>query len=333
MKLLKGFLVGGFLGIALILFMFSCEKKEDINGKFEGAWECHHEDADLKGDIEITITEDIIFSGEDRNGTSGDFWQGFFGIASTDSNQTIPYTVTVTGVWDVEDINNITLNYDMSSMNVTVGNKEVLTPNQKVIDYINNGDWSSFISAASELKSNETPTEGINAVIQKNINSYFKGLFHDVKKTKKGLVDVVIDNSMLTAKVIEDDAEELVEVTYDKIKKNTVAALFKYQVPVTVAPVKKRESAVAPAGGSAYMPNYDWLSYSEATPSDLSGKSKGELRIMRNYIYARHGYKFKSTDLQQYFSQYGWYTPLYSDVSSQLNKIEKYNVALIQRYE
>ncbi|KAB2817534.1 YARHG domain-containing protein [Phaeocystidibacter marisrubri] len=42
---------------------------------------------------------------------------------------------------------------------------------------------------------------------------------------------------------------------------------------------------------------------------DPSSYSKSELRIKRNTIYAQHGYVFSSPDLQEYFSQFGWYIP------------------------
>jgi hypothetical protein len=67
------------------------------------------------------------------------------------------------------------------------------------------------------------------------------------------------------------------------------------------------------------------------TESDLQGMSKQELRILRNEIYARHGRKFKSEDLQVYFSAQSWYQPLYDEV--QLNSIEKKNVEFIQKHE
>lgn len=57
------------------------------------------------------------------------------------------------------------------------------------------------------------------------------------------------------------------------------------------------------------------------------------LRILRNAIYARHGYIFKSQDLKRYFSQYSWYNPRYSNVESSLSSIEKKNVQYIKFLE
>ena len=37
------------------------------------------------------------------------------------------------------------------------------------------------------------------------------------------------------------------------------------------------------------------------TKSDLSGMSKSEINLAKNELYARHGRKFKSKELQEYF--------------------------------
>lgn len=78
---------------------------------------------------------------------------------------------------------------------------------------------------------------------------------------------------------------------------------------------------------------YAWLSERKATSSDLAGKSAGDLRLMRNAIFARHGYIFKDQDLQSYFSGFSWYNPVSRDVSAKLSSIEKANVEFIQRFE
>lgn len=54
---------------------------------------------------------------------------------------------------------------------------------------------------------------------------------------------------------------------------------------------------------------------------------------MRNEIFARHGYIFKTDDMRQYFNSQNWYSPMYNEVSSSLSSIEKYNVEFIKKYE
>ena len=56
---------------------------------------------------------------------------------------------------------------------------------------------------------------------------------------------------------------------------------------------------------------------------ELSSLTKKQLRIQRNLIFARYGYKFKSKDLSEYFSKFDWYNPLYNDVKKQLTENDK----------
>jgi hypothetical protein len=66
---------------------------------------------------------------------------------------------------------------------------------------------------------------------------------------------------------------------------------------------------------------------------DLLNLSKFELKIMRNEIFARHGYIFKTEEMKQYFQNQFWYKPRFSDVNDFLSKIEKVNISLIKDYE
>ena len=67
--------------------------------------------------------------------------------------------------------------------------------------------------------------------------------------------------------------------------------------------------------------------------SYLENKDEWELRIMRNEIYARHGYIFKLPELREYFMKQSWYVPVSEDVTNSLTSLEKENIELIKRYE
>ena len=70
--------------------------------------------------------------------------------------------------------------------------------------------------------------------------------------------------------------------------------------------------------------------------NDLYGLDADGCRLARNEIYARHGRKFDSEDLQKYFGAKSWYTPTYSASEFQeswLNDYEIYNRDLIVEYE
>ena len=71
----------------------------------------------------------------------------------------------------------------------------------------------------------------------------------------------------------------------------------------------------------------------QLTFNDISGLSKSNLRLLRNEIYARHGYIFNSKDLKDYFSSQNWYQARYGDVSSMLSNIELKNIELIKSVE
>lgn len=76
------------------------------------------------------------------------------------------------------------------------------------------------------------------------------------------------------------------------------------------------------------------LDSQKLTDEDLRYMSKHELRLLRNEIFARHGYIFKSRDLQEHFNSKSWYHPITtSTYDVHLNSIEQYNINLIKQYE
>jgi len=69
------------------------------------------------------------------------------------------------------------------------------------------------------------------------------------------------------------------------------------------------------------------------TESDLAGLSKSDVGLIRNEIYARKGYIFKSEPYKSYFNSQAWYNPTTSSSNLPLNATEKYNVDFILEYE
>ncbi|WP_166647336.1 YARHG domain-containing protein [Prosthecobacter fusiformis] len=66
---------------------------------------------------------------------------------------------------------------------------------------------------------------------------------------------------------------------------------------------------------------------------DVENLTQAELRLMRNEIYARHGYSFIIQDMQEHFAKVDWYMPVALDVADRLTPLEAKNAALIKRYE
>ena len=78
---------------------------------------------------------------------------------------------------------------------------------------------------------------------------------------------------------------------------------------------------------------FPYSSDTKLDPNELNKLPTELLSLARNEIYARHGWVFDDIDLQIYFNQHGWYTPLFDNDSIELNKIEEINVGMITAIE
>lgn len=66
---------------------------------------------------------------------------------------------------------------------------------------------------------------------------------------------------------------------------------------------------------------------------DVENLKKGDITIIRNTIYARHGYSFKNRPLRVFFDAQDWYIPIHTDIKSNFTDIEKKNIKLLLLYE
>lgn len=67
--------------------------------------------------------------------------------------------------------------------------------------------------------------------------------------------------------------------------------------------------------------------------SDLKNLKKLELEIIRNTIFARHGYTFKKKSFRQFFDPIDWYIPVTDNVSNKLTLLEQKNILLLNRFQ
>lgn len=89
--------------------------------------------------------------------------------------------------------------------------------------------------------------------------------------------------------------------------------------------ITNQDYMILPESGSRYL-----------TQDDLAGLDKETLRLARNEIYARHGRKFQTEDLNEYFSRQPWYQGYLSAEEFDdaiLNEYEKANLDLIKSIE
>ena len=96
----------------------------------------------------------------------------------------------------------------------------------------------------------------------------------------------------------------------------------------TTKPAKPKTSNVA------WGTEYDFLSTRYITYDDISGYDKGQIRVLKNSIYARHGRIFKDKALREYFNSQSWYRGTRSEIpAKEFNKFENANIAFLKKYE
>lgn len=69
------------------------------------------------------------------------------------------------------------------------------------------------------------------------------------------------------------------------------------------------------------------------TETDLEGLTAEEVALIRNEIYARHGYIFQNEVYREYFGEKDWYTPDPNFTVDSLNAVETANKDFLVKYE
>ncbi len=75
--------------------------------------------------------------------------------------------------------------------------------------------------------------------------------------------------------------------------------------------------------------HFRMMEFSGLEQTNLEGMSAADLRVMRNTVFALHGYTFKDADLQKHFEKQRYYYPRKSFKQSDLSKEEKAFVNMI----
>lgn len=119
---------------------------------------------------------------------------------------------------------------------------------------------------------------------------------------------------------VESSVEETEENKQD-IEGETTEELNEEEVPVEEESTESNPSYFFPSD-RVYI-----------TESDLYGKTKSEVAFMRNEIYARHGYIFKTEPYKTYFPQQDWYEPNPYFNENSFNTVEKANKNFLVKYE
>lgn len=138
-------------------------------------------------------------------------------------------------------------------------------------------------------------------------------------------IEYIEDKEKTEQEDYQQQEKEEEEVTY-------TSSLDSFQVKkINAAKMEKKKDAVNESWKDYILKDSDSRYY---TKKDLKGLSKWEVQLARNEIYARHGRKFTTDEIREYFEGKDWYSGVVEDVSdSELNKYEIANRDMIQKYE
>lgn len=127
------------------------------------------------------------------------------------------------------------------------------------------------------------------------------------------------------------------------LKKDEFAEMD-YENPVDWEEGKvKKESYKDEDGKTQYYETTAYRSASDAvykinaskeklTEKQIKNLRKLDLEILKNAIYARHGYSFKKQTYRNFFEYTDWYVPVSNNVDADLTPLEKENIALLSRF-
>lgn len=160
-----------------------------------------------------------------------------------------------------------------------------------------------------------------NGVITMKFTMYYGGRGYD------GIATVAAGNIYNKYKAVKEKISEEVLYSWDA---NTDSHGC---LEISKSSIEKCNDARSVLWDIDMYSKYKFTSERLVTESELTKYSKEDLRIMRNEIYARYGYVFKSKDLTDYFAKAGRAYARLDDVTAFLTEIEAKNVEIIKKVE
>ncbi len=113
------------------------------------------------------------------------------------------------------------------------------------------------------------------------------------------------------------------QVVMARIREQSLSAYAKRSGPPRPAPE-------APPPPDEVPGDFPEAALRDLTEDELNGLSLEDLRLMRNEIMARHGYRFSDPELAEHFKAQPWYRPVSDNVGDKLTPLEKRNIERIR---
>ena len=149
-----------------------------------------------------------------------------------------------------------------------------------------------------------------------------------VKTDENGSFTVQLPVGSYSLYVTQKDYLDNNETNNVVVKTKEITKISSIKLKQDPSVQKVTEYYILPYSNSRYL-----------TDADLDPLSEWELKLARNEIYARHGRRFKDTQLQDYFNKQSWYKGIYDpddfdkNHGSEISALEKKNAEFILKYE
>jgi len=300
--------------IISLFFIFSCNsliKNEDAKINDEVASKSEENSVEKPSTPTNSNTNLIVKSKEDLIGN----WVGWF--EPDIENNEIDETYYDTEMWGRE--NKISLCIDKIEGDRIIGHSVVAGNNRPFQGSIVETD-SSFNASIEEPGDNKYDGKFLftisksDTLIKGNWTSFKK---IDVSRRKYELAKKAFQYNA-SQNLNEEDYRQFID--WEKTRQN------KKSIGDEVYAVEEFVTST----NSIYKFN---ASTQELKKSDVENLKRPDLQIIRNMIYARHGYSFKNRPLRVFFDAQDWYVPVSNDVKDELTEVEKKNIQLLLKYE
>ncbi len=214
-------------------------------------------------------------------------------------------------------------------LNVSYNGIKINNTRNEIISCIENTDVDATVSILSKTARNNNFEDNFYPVIK----AYFEGYCRSGDYTKLKYMDDVVsrlsDNKIGRVNKLGDKLRELLDNNTDLNEAYQTQDSYTEDYDTEVSQTFENQNG-------DYKTQQEYLFPSNTTyitEYDLASKSKDEIALIRNEIYARHGYIFTTDECKNYFFSKTWYSPNPYFDESLFNPIERANKETIVNYE
>ena len=212
----------------------------------------------------------------------------------------------------------------------------VVAGNNTLFEGVAKKNGSGFFVEAKEIGNNKNDGAFTFFIKDSLLDGTWKSFKKiDIENRKYTLIKTVFvynANQMLDSGAYHNRSDKYVDWTKPEMGAIEIKQLKSKMSKTEVEEYEEFEenTSFSSATDGIYDINASTQKLSELSVSNLS---KGDLTIIRNCIYARHGYSFKYMPLRVFFNKQNWYMPISNDIRASLTDIEKQNIILLLKYE